>query len=352
MSIRQKSNNSDFEFNDRNYIRRVSDGQPVFDIATGTGGDTIITGAKVTTSETAPTDAGDGDLWYDETTGGLYVFTDAINGWIQTNGGGAGGDGGTGGYGEFSQFVSDTGMISPAIAGYNHNVWTNATAIPNYDPNSMYAYWVRDYNWLPMAGPEVHLLPLDVLFVNATELEALALPEGSRPTTGVLGVGPSIPVRFVDQHQQYEIPGNGLSGYEYNQGAIDQAKNSWGASTYMLPTDRYSTFDTRVCGGYSANDHGSIKLGGGYHEKMSSSIGIGVSVGVRKSDGMVRVLKTAGSPSPFQLYWFKLNVTELGCLRWSTTATSQTPTSELSSNQQSYYHHRWNRTAAIHGISD
>ena len=48
-------------------------------------------GANVTTSDTMPASASDGDLWYDETNGGLYVYTDSINGWIQTNGGGGGG---------------------------------------------------------------------------------------------------------------------------------------------------------------------------------------------------------------------------------------------------------------------
>lgn len=48
-------------------------------------------GASVTTDENAPTNPSDGDLWYDETNGALYVYTDSINGWIQTNGGGGGG---------------------------------------------------------------------------------------------------------------------------------------------------------------------------------------------------------------------------------------------------------------------
>ena len=50
-------------------------------------------GASVTTDETAPTNPSDGDLWYDENSAALYVYTDSIGGWIQANGGGGGGSG-------------------------------------------------------------------------------------------------------------------------------------------------------------------------------------------------------------------------------------------------------------------
>ena len=54
-------------------------------------------GASVTVSaEPAPTGASDGDLWFNETVGELYVYIDGT-GWVQTNGGGTGG--GTGGGG-------------------------------------------------------------------------------------------------------------------------------------------------------------------------------------------------------------------------------------------------------------
>ena len=54
----------------------------------GTGG-----GASVTTDPTAPSNPSDGDLWFNEDTAELYVYTDSLNAWIQTNGGGgSGGD--------------------------------------------------------------------------------------------------------------------------------------------------------------------------------------------------------------------------------------------------------------------
>jgi hypothetical protein len=52
-------------------------------------------GASVTVSiEPAPTGAADGDLWFNETVGELYVYIDGT-GWVQTNGGGGGGGGGS-----------------------------------------------------------------------------------------------------------------------------------------------------------------------------------------------------------------------------------------------------------------
>lgn len=49
-------------------------------------------GGAVYTDPNPPT-AGtesDGDLWFDETTSVLYVYTDSLNGWVQTNGGSGG----------------------------------------------------------------------------------------------------------------------------------------------------------------------------------------------------------------------------------------------------------------------
>jgi hypothetical protein len=50
-------------------------------------------GGSVYTDPNPPTvgTESDGDLWFDETTGALYVYTDSVNGWVQTNGGGGGG---------------------------------------------------------------------------------------------------------------------------------------------------------------------------------------------------------------------------------------------------------------------
>lgn len=82
--------------------------------------------SNVITSPDAPTDpADDGDLWFDETNAILYVYTDSVNGWVQTNGGGGGGGGGTpagadnevqfndnGSFGASNKFTYDGGTVT------------------------------------------------------------------------------------------------------------------------------------------------------------------------------------------------------------------------------------------------
>jgi hypothetical protein len=91
MSIKNAISNNGINsatFNGKNYTRREVNGVVFYDITSSSSGATSGGGANVTTSDTLPASGSDGDLWYDETSGGLYVYTDSINGWIQTNGGG------------------------------------------------------------------------------------------------------------------------------------------------------------------------------------------------------------------------------------------------------------------------
>lgn len=99
-SIRNKPNTQDFTHNNRNYKRRVSNGQPVFDIyvapQTNDGGGTTVVNnpaVGVTTGDNPPSNPTDGDLWYDTTKAQLHVYTSALPGWIQANGGTGGGAG-------------------------------------------------------------------------------------------------------------------------------------------------------------------------------------------------------------------------------------------------------------------
>lgn len=82
-------------------------------------------GGAVTTDPNPPSGtASDGDLWFDETNAILYVYTDSVNGWVQTNGGGGGG-GGTpagadnqvqfndnGSFGASNKFTFDGGTVT------------------------------------------------------------------------------------------------------------------------------------------------------------------------------------------------------------------------------------------------
>mgnify|MGYP001346860354 CR=1 FL=1 len=77
-------------------------------------------GASVTTNTTAPNNPSDGDLWYDENSAALYVYTDSIGGWIQANGGGGGGGTGPRAYVEFDGTASN--MTDELSASNSFNV--------------------------------------------------------------------------------------------------------------------------------------------------------------------------------------------------------------------------------------
>lgn len=91
MSIRQQIGNSTFTLNGKTYNRRSSNSISVFDISINTTGGGVGGGASVGTGGTPPAGAADGDLWYDTTTAQLHVYTSALPGWIQANGGGGSG---------------------------------------------------------------------------------------------------------------------------------------------------------------------------------------------------------------------------------------------------------------------
>lgn len=153
----------------------------------------------------------------------------------------------------------------------------------------------------------------------------------------MIGAGVTTGVRFVDQCQQQEVAGRGTLG-----------SSSWGYGVYadaVFNNDR-DYFWARTDGGHSSNNHTNLVGGGGFHEKRSSSIGIGTGFYVRKSDGMVRFLNTTGSSISWKMVWFKLNTTSLGCLRYTT--------SSLDFRENSYYgrDYLWSRTSATHHIND
>jgi hypothetical protein len=91
-----------------------------------TGGGTG--GANVTTDTVAPTSPSDGDLWFDESVGKLYVYIDGT-GWVQTNGGGSGGGG------VFSTGWSTSIPSADSDVTYTHNLGTD---------DILYKVYVRD----------------------------------------------------------------------------------------------------------------------------------------------------------------------------------------------------------------
>ena len=95
MSIKNAISNNGINsatFNGKNYTRREVNGVVFYDITSSSSGATSGGGASVNVSDDAPSDASQGDLWYDSTTGSLYIWmAGSTNAWIQTNGGSSSG---------------------------------------------------------------------------------------------------------------------------------------------------------------------------------------------------------------------------------------------------------------------
>lgn len=94
----------------------------IFKINSGSGGTGGGGDASIKVSDTAPTPAEDGDLWFNTTQAELYVYVAAESAWIQTNGGG-----GSGG-GNFSTGWVKTDGTEDLAAGktltFDHNLGT------------------------------------------------------------------------------------------------------------------------------------------------------------------------------------------------------------------------------------
>jgi hypothetical protein len=80
----------------KEFINRGTAENPIFQRVGGGGGGGGGGGANVTTDETPPLSPSGGDLWYDTSVAKLYVYIDGT-GWLQANGGSGGGGGGSGG---------------------------------------------------------------------------------------------------------------------------------------------------------------------------------------------------------------------------------------------------------------
>jgi hypothetical protein len=181
-------------FNGKTFTRRESNGVVFYDISGG-GASSSGGGANVTTDPNAPTGGSDGDLWYDETNGSLYVYTDSINGWIQTNGGSSGGGTGPRAYASFNPTAgaastSASENISPDI--YNS---FNISSITDrgyfvYNGNQTGYRWTINLS-NPVVNPVVH--------VSAD----------NTATVGSYGLVPgSTTERYAEIHANYHIEDN------------------------------------------------------------------------------------------------------------------------------------------------
>jgi len=100
-------------------------------------------GASVTVSETAPSGASEGDLWFDPSVLKTFVYYNdgTANQWVQSNPTGAGGSGGGGA----SVTASDTAPSSPSAG----DLWYKS------DTNALYVYYNDgdSSQWVGVSGP-------------------------------------------------------------------------------------------------------------------------------------------------------------------------------------------------------
>lgn len=108
----------------KQFINRGTSENPIYQrvgsSASIVSGGTAIDGANVSTGTDAPESPADGDLWFNETVGSLFVYIDST-GWVESNPGGGGGVG-TVGYGGSSVnakteefFYSDAAYTTPVL---------------------------------------------------------------------------------------------------------------------------------------------------------------------------------------------------------------------------------------------
>lgn len=90
-------------------------------------------GASVTISDTAPSSPTAGDLWYDSTSGLLYIRYDSF--WVGTGGGGGSGGGGASALDDLSD-VTITAGASGDILRHNGTAWVDAAGIVGTDITS------------------------------------------------------------------------------------------------------------------------------------------------------------------------------------------------------------------------
>ena len=346
MSIRQQQNDSDFTFNGRTYVKRTNNGSPVFDISmpvVATGGASVGTGstpptdaadgdlwydtstaqlhvytstlpgwiqangggggggASVTTAETAPTDAADGDLWFDESNGQLFVYTDAVNGWVQTNGGGGGGSGGA--LGSFSQYVDSAGYIY--LTGTSDQNWATVHTIPGFDSSSLYAYTLINSAF----SMYVNARHSHGRFMNGTIAEVQGLRYGvDMPAGGSYGW----PVALVSDGEYADGSSSDrtlMSFYYPQQGYVG------------TPMDSGSIVDGTSKGTSISG------LGGSMYLRNSSSIGPGLYARIDPSNGNIQIRSSGsqGNGVLGGLVWFKLNTTTVPCYLFDSTGQKFVP---------------------------
>ena len=157
------------------------------------GGQTGGGGASVTVSDTAPTAPGDGDLWFDTSVMELYVYVAAESSWIQTNGGG--GSSGSFSTGWVNQDKNGVAVNVNTRLDFDHNLGTTDFVVKVYqanDANGTDAREVSDYyyNANNEYGSRVHDITstsLAIEFGAGGDYNLNLSPVGSDSTSSLAG---------------------------------------------------------------------------------------------------------------------------------------------------------------------
>ena len=260
-------------------------------IQTNGGGQSGGGGASVTTSPDMPESGVDGDLWFDETNAALYVYTDAVNGWVQTNGGGSGG----GALGSFGQYVDSSGYVD--LNGTSNTSWNTVHTIPDYDPNSLYAYTLINSAF----GMRVNARHGVARFMNATVAEVQGFRYNvDMPPGGSFGW----PVALVTDAEYADSTTVDSTVMPFN----------YTGANIGTPMDTMSTHDdTLGVSGIATAKH----PGGSVMYNNGSSVGYGLYTRINPSNGNIqmRSRNTQGAAVTGGFMWFKLNTTTVPCYR-------------------------------------
>ena len=219
-------------------------------------------GGAVTTDPNPPSGtASDGDLWFDETSAILYVYTDSVNGWVQTNGGGGGGGGTPGGADNEVQFNDNGSFAGSSTFTYDGNTVTVPRLHVLPDPNATAS---------GNEGGEIALQKATNSTLNGgiildMYIDSLRIFEGASPFKGAY-LDLNECGNYLNGTQTNLLSGGGGGGSNvFAQGFIDlngnvtKSRNIASASIVGTSGDAYRTITVNLQNGPSS-DHASYNV--------------------------------------------------------------------------------------------
>lgn len=197
-----------------NQIRFFEDGAPykgayidLSQCADGVGTNLLAGGgASVTTSASVPASPSDGDLWFNTTQAELYVYVDAENAWIQTNGGGGSG-GGNFSTGWVQTDDASNSVTNGATLTFNHNLGSTDLLVEGYvsstgsDSNAIQLTPMNRYGNTGMVGYKI-----TGMTSNTVTIQLAAHGYGNPTSSGGLG---NQGTNFANEYIKFVISAGG-----------------------------------------------------------------------------------------------------------------------------------------------